>query len=154
MSWDIIAVNFPVEIPKEQVMSDKLPDFGNFEELREKIDQILPGIKWGYKDYPHLDNGLYRGHFGIDIENGICKDFCFHVYGGEDPSAVITKLCNTFKWQAFDLTTGQYMDLTEPDDEGWNKFQFSREEIRKAVEENPKLLNVFKKNKKWWEFWK
>jgi len=153
MSWDIIAIYSQTKIPKEDVLKYNFPDMGYIDVIIKNINEVVEGINWTDVEYPHISNGLYRGYFNIGIEKGICKDFWFHVYGGDDPTEVISKVCKANNWQAFDLTTGDYIDLIEPDEIGWIKFQFSRDEIRKAIENNPKLLNILK-NKKWWEFWK
>ncbi len=154
MSWDVWVINSEEKIPMDEIDESRLEDFGNLDSLRKKISSVIPGINWADKTYPHIDNGDYRGHISLsDVKDNRCGSLMFHVYGGDNPTESITKVCRKYNWLALETTMGTYLNLESPDKKGWNRFQ----EFRKSVLSNIEGVSsdfISEKRKRWWQFWK
>lgn len=151
MSWDVIIINSSEKLAIEEVWEDKkVPSLGRRIEVQHKISALYPATDWTDPSYAHLDNGIYVGHISLGDSEILDGNFMLHIYGGSNPYEFITNLCNKYNWTAYDTTTSEYIDNTNPNKEGWNEFQDFRERVVDKLSGRSKQT----RRKKWWEFWK
>jgi hypothetical protein len=62
-----------------------------------------------------------------------------HVRGSGDPIAAIVKFARPLGWSVLDGSTGEFLDLDNPSQEGWQGFQAFRDERIKHYREKGDL---------------
>jgi hypothetical protein len=94
--------------------------------VRQQISALLPGIDWSDPTW-----GVYEGD-GFSIEFSVGDDdpidaMMLHVRGGDDAISKIVTFTRPLGWSALDCSTGQFLDLENPSQEGWEGFQAYRD---------------------------
>lgn len=127
MSWDLMVFNFggktppPMEQFEESAM---LP----LEKPRERISSLLDGVDWSDPAW-----GIYRGDgykIGFNIGNDeLITNIMLHVRGGGDAIAAIIHFAKPLGWSVLDCSTGDYLDLENPSQSGWEGFQAFRDKV-------------------------
>lgn len=132
MSWDVMVLDAAVtRMPVAQWLEEwkngwRPPPLGSWAQIRDKITACLPEFQWppsGHIGLAHYDeNGLsleiYEPsedpvlHFDINVRRG----------GGGDPLPTLARLARTHGWALLDKSTGEYLNLEHPSDEGWQGF--------------------------------
>jgi hypothetical protein len=142
MSWDL------------SVESRSGP-MGTPEEIRSKIDGVLPGVDWSDPTCGFLEQDGYSLEFSIlgdegdeyeDDMEGVeeagetdlveerepqapLTGFMIAVRGEGAPLPPIVDLCKTCGWALADAGSGEEIDLDDPSDDGWREFQAFRNRV-------------------------
>lgn len=127
MSWDVMVFNFGGKTPPqmEQIEeSGMLP----LEQARERISTLLGGVDWSDPTW-----GIYLGD-GHSIEFNVgntepITNMMLHVRGGGDAIAAIIRFAKPLGWSVLDCSTGEYLDLENPSQAGWEGFQAFRDKV-------------------------
>ena len=114
MSWDILIFNLPdVNSMGELAKDYKPPVLGTREELIAKIKQLLPQLDSSNPEWCVLD----AGDFSIEINMGEKEEtdcITCHIHGSGGGGACISELVKFLGFKAFDTTTGELLDLNNP----------------------------------------
>jgi hypothetical protein len=128
MSWDVMIFNTRGKQPPpiaEFKESDCEP-LGPAAVIRQQLSQLLPGIDWSDTTW-----GIYDGDgFSIEFnagEDDPIGDMMLHVRGGGDAIAAIVTFARPLGWSAFDCSEGEFLDLENPSQAGWEGFQAFRD---------------------------
>lgn len=128
MSWDVMIFNTRGKKPPpvEEFQDSDFDPLGPAPEVRRQLSALLPGIDWSDTTW-----GMYGGD-GFSIEFNVGDDdpianMMLHVRGGGDAIAAIVKFARPLGWSALDCSTGEFLDLDNPSQEGWEGFQAFRD---------------------------
>jgi hypothetical protein len=133
MSWDVVVFNVRGKTPSlEQFEQSDCEPLGPAAEVHQRISALLPGVDWSDPTW-----GIYEGD-GFSIEFNVGKDdpiesMMLHVRGGGDAIAAITRFARPQGWSALDCSTGEFLDLENPSQAGWEGFQAYRDKVIKKV---------------------
>ena len=136
MSWDVLLLKYdgkPSEINLEELSHGTIT-MGDAQEVRDAISRVEPDVNWEDPQWGLLDG------FGWTIEfnhhaTGPTNNIMLHVRGGGDVLPTIIRICRANEWVAFDTSTGQFIDLDSPSDEGWIGFQNFRDRVLHHIDE-------------------
>ena len=130
MSWDVMVFDLAGAAPSEiDFGADFKPQsMGSADEVRLKISEHLRAVDWSDPTW-----GIYEGD-GFSFEFNMGKEaetnsFMVHVRGGGDAVKSLLSFTAPNGWSLFDCTTGEFIDPTNPSDEGWKAFQGYRDKI-------------------------
>ncbi|MGD9127150.1 MAG: hypothetical protein PVH19_07195 [Planctomycetia bacterium] len=130
MSWDVLLFNFEGDPPNfEEVPDDfRPPSMGDAQAVREAIDKVVPNVDWSDPAWGIVEGNGWSIEFNHQ-ENGDTDQVMLHVRGGGNPITTIVNLCKANNWSAFDLSTGEFIDLSTPSEDGWVGFQAYRDKV-------------------------
>jgi hypothetical protein len=130
MSWDVVLFNTRGRTPPpvEQFQESDCEPLGPATEVRTQIAKLLPGVDWSDEAW-----GLFEGD-GFSIEFNVGKNdpigsMMLHVRGGGDAISAITAVARPLGWSALDCSTGEFLDLDNPSQKGWEGFQAFRDKV-------------------------
>jgi hypothetical protein len=132
MSWDVVIFNFNGAEPPDEMLNieGRRPSpLGDAKSVRDKISQSIAAVDWSDPAWGSLETTDFAIEFHIQ-EEGVVESFMIYVYGGGNPIAIIQKICVDNGWQALE-TSGSWLDLNSPSDEGWKSFQRFRDQVIK-----------------------
>lgn len=132
MSWDVIIFNFKGNPPDFNNLPNDFmpPNIGDKAYIREKINQVFHNTDWSDKNWGVYDGKGFSIEFSLSAEEPL-NSFTLLVRGNGNPLPGIVKLCNMNTWSAFDTGTGEFIDLDNPTNEGWDNFRKYRDDILK-----------------------
>lgn len=130
MSWDVLAQDYGGRTPSNDEALDG-PDprpMGSAEEVRQRIDDHLPGVLWS--DARH---GVWEGG-GVSIEfeiggKGPIDHVMLSVRGSGDALGALARFAQPNRWSLFDLSESEFLDLDNPEAAGWEGFQEYRDRV-------------------------
>ena len=98
--------------------------------------RLLAEIDWSDPNW-----GIYKGG-GFTIEFNVGKNdpidhMMLHVRGGGDAIAAITHFARPLGCSALDCSTGEFLDLDNPSQAGWEEFQEFRDKVIKNHQDSP-----------------
>lgn len=106
----------------------RFPTMGPAEEVRTRISDSFESVDWTDESW-----GIYIGDgFSIEFAIGsdpIVEQMTLFVRGGGDAVTSIAGFCRANQWYAFDIDSGDYIDLENPSDEGFRAFQKYRDRV-------------------------
>jgi hypothetical protein len=128
MSWDVMVLNGDgtpaslVDVPKDWVPKP----LGDAPTVRAAISASLADVDWSDPAW-----GVHLGdEFSMEFnfqKDGVVHAFSLHIRGGGDPLPTIVGLCSSNGWVAFDYSTGELIDLSNPSRDSWVAFQRFRD---------------------------
>lgn len=130
MSWDLMIFNTRGKRPPpiEDFEETDFEPLGPAAVVRQKLSELLPGIDWSDPTW-----GTYRGDgFSIEFnvgEDDPIDDIGLRVVGGGDAVAAIVTFARPLGWSALDESTGEFLDLENPSQAGWDGFQAYRDKV-------------------------
>jgi hypothetical protein len=113
-----------------ELTAEKCAHLGGAAAVRAVIDLVLPNVDWSDPSWGAVDINGCSMEFNlrrIDKPAGDSLCFGIHVHGSGDPIPIVVALCRKNGWTPFDSQTGNFIDLTDPDGEGWKKFLAARD---------------------------
>jgi len=130
MSWDVLIQRYDGVPPSVDAIPDdfRFPSMGDASAVRGLISTACPSVDWSDPAWGILDGDGYSIEFNFQ-EDGEVDSFMLHVRGGGDAISPIVSLCKTNGWVALDTSTGDFMDLESPSDDGWKEFQAFRDQV-------------------------
>ena len=154
MSWDVIAFNFdgasPLKI--DDLDETTLRPMGSTQNVRERISTCLDGVDWSDPTWGIFEGDGFSFEFNVGEDKVETKDFMIHVRGRGDAVCSLLKFAVPNKWSLLDCSTSEFIDPTNPSNEGWEKFQAFRDRAIGAVA--PKKIQVHPTPKNpWWKLW-
>jgi len=114
------------DVPKDWVPNP----LGDATVIRSAIAGTLPDTDWSNPSWGLSAGPGFSFEFNIQSE-GPVDAFTIHVRGSGDPLPAIVSLCRANGWVAFDYSTGELLDLSNPSNESWERFQAYRDRIVK-----------------------
>lgn len=140
MSWDILIINSnkPVDFEK-----DEWANFESRSSVIKNIERVFPDSNWSDPSWGVLNNERAVIEFNIGDKEDMDNIFMLHVRGGQNPTSEIAKLCRSFDWIAFDISSEKFIDNNQPTIDSFNQWESYRDQVVSGVT-----------NKKpWWKFW-
>jgi hypothetical protein len=130
VSWDLLVMAFDGPPPPIEEWTDDFrpPILGSAIEVRNRISSSFPGVDWKDPSWGYLNDDGYLIEFNVGKEE-VVGSFMMHVRGGRNPLESIVKLCRKHGWYAYDCSTGEFIDLDMPSQEGWQGFQSFRDQV-------------------------
>lgn len=130
MSWDVMVFNFGGRTPPpiEEVQDSDLVPLGPATEVRQRLSSHLPKIDWSDVTWGILEGDGFSIEFNGG-KNDPIANMMLHVRGGGDAIAAITTFARPLGWSVFDCSTGEYLDLDNPSQAGWEGFQAFRDKV-------------------------
>lgn len=140
MSWDLIILNSskPVDFEK-----DNWKDFESTNFVANRIKKTFPESTWNDFSWGNLENEFADIEFNIGNENDFGNNFLLHVRGGINPLEEIVRMCKENNWIAYDMSKESFVDLENPNSDGFEKWK----KFRNATFEEKE-----KTKKPWWKF--
>jgi hypothetical protein len=139
MSWDVMVFNYHGNPPKDISPSDEggSDPLGPAAAVREAIARTLPGVDWSDPIW-----GIYMGD-GFTLEFNTGKDdpitaIMVHVHGGGDAIAALLRFAIPNRWSLLDCSTSEFIDPSNPSQEGWEGFQAYRDRIVEKYRHTPR----------------
>jgi hypothetical protein len=128
MSWDVMILHADCAVANIDDLPDDwdLKSMGPAELVRQKITSVVPTVDWTDPARGYLIGDGYSINFGFQ-ESGEVEIFALHIRGGGDPVELVARLCRSNGWAAFDCSSGQFMNLDRPSNEGWKRFRAFRD---------------------------
>ncbi|WP_070138637.1 hypothetical protein [Crocinitomix algicola] len=127
MSWDVVLLKEKFDSNNKDYQP---PTLGKKTELISKLTKIIPNL-----DFTDTNWGVMEGDgFSIEFNIGNTEDvdsIMLHIRGGGEPTKVIQRIMQEFKWESLDCSTGNFMELNNISTESWMKFQSWRDKIFK-----------------------
>jgi hypothetical protein len=111
---------------------DWRPDvMGTADEVRGKISAHLIDVDWSDPTW-----GVYAGA-GYSFEFNLGKEvqvdaFTVHVRGSGDALTGLLQFAKPNNWSLLDYSSGEFIDIHKPSDEGWRSFQRYRDQVIKT----------------------
>jgi hypothetical protein len=138
MSWDVMIFNVRGKTPRtpEKLQESDLDPLGFAVEVLQRVSALLAEIDWSDPNW-----GIYKGG-GFTIEFNVGKNdpidhMMLHVRGGGDAIAAITHFARPLECSALDCSTGEFLDLDNPSQAGWEEFQEFRDKVIKNHQDSP-----------------
>ena len=130
MGWD--ALVFKLLDPRtsaRELTADKCAHLGGPAAVRAGIDSVISKVDWSDPTWGVVDiDGCWMEFNLRSSDRPDSDDLCFgiHVHGSVNPIPVVVAICQKNGWMPFDSQKGDFIDLTNPDTEGWDKFLAAR----------------------------
>jgi hypothetical protein len=139
MSWDIVIINVSGEVPAtvDEISEDGCSPLGSADEVRRQVSAQLPDIDWSDPVWGEYLGDGFTIEFNIGGEDPVIT-IGLHVRGGGDPVTDIMRLTRAMKWQAIDLSTGEFINPDDPSTIGWTAFQSYRDKIIQTNQDKSK----------------
>lgn len=129
MSWDVLILRSDGTTPIHELPKDWRPDpLGDADELRDRLARFFGSLDWSDPAWGILEGNGFSLEFNF-TKSGLVDSFMLHVRGGGDAVSPIVAMCKHFCWQALDCSSGDFIDLTNPSTEGWERFQAYRDKV-------------------------
>lgn len=130
MSWDVMIFNFGGKPPRpmEQLEESDFVPLGPALEVRNRISSILSGVNWSNPKWGTYDGDGFSIEFNVGKVDPI-EHMMLHVRGGGDAIAAIARFAEPAGWSALDCSTGEFLDLRNPSQAGWEGFQAFRDRV-------------------------
>lgn len=144
MSWDVSFYNFAGCPPAagSGAFAEGTPTppglvpLGNASAVRNRISASLRGVDWSDPVC-----GFYRGD-GFSLEFNIGRDdtiehMMVHARGSGFAIQALVAVASPNAWSVLDWTTGKFLDLERPSQEGWDRFRSFRDRAAQLVRKFP-----------------
>ena len=128
MSWDVMIFNLRTNPPPamNELQEGDLAPLGPAVDVRKGISTLLQGLDWSDPAWGQYIGDGFSIEFNVGEQNTI-DSMMLHVRGGGDAISAIVAFARPLGWAALDLTTGEFLDLSNPSNVGWNAFQEFRD---------------------------
>lgn len=136
MSWDVMIFNMRGRTPPpiEQLQESDCDPLGSAVEVRHQLTVLLPGIDWSDTAWGMYASNGFSIEFNVGGDDPICH-MMLHVRGGGDAISTITAFARLQGWSALDCSTGEFLDLENPSQAGWEGFQAYRDKVVKKYDD-------------------
>jgi len=135
MSWDVVVSAVKWQPGMEASLSRPLGEAGD---VRRQVSAALPDTNWSDPAWGLLERADWSIEFNTDAI-GTVESMMLHVRGEGDPLSAISRLCQETGWFAFDTTTGEFLDPSNPCSAGWDDFRGFRDEIAASESQRARL---------------
>ena len=115
MSWNLII------LPREDTDIDDEATLGDVDAVRARIESVLSPVVWSDDGAGVFEGDGFRIDIGLQ-PGGEVESFMLHVTGQGNPVPVVAELCRKHGWALFDSVAGDYMNIDDPSDEGWQGY--------------------------------
>jgi hypothetical protein len=131
MSWDLWVIRYDGPRDLDEFRDDRVEVLGVLDDVRRSMAAWSTALRWSDPRHGSLDGEGWSIDFSLNESD--CADavgsITLRVYGGGDPISTIVRLCKSAGWQAIDMSSGKFLDLDNPTDNGWTHFQAFRDRI-------------------------
>jgi hypothetical protein len=112
--------------PIDQLQESDVSPLGAAANVRQRISELLPGVDWSDPTWGIYDDDHFSIEFNVGEKDPI-DDMMLHVRGGGDAISAILKFVRPQAWSALDTSAGEFLDLVNPSQAGWEGFQAFRD---------------------------
>jgi hypothetical protein len=142
MSWDVTIMKLPSKVTKiEEIDESEIDELGNRDEIVKKLIKLFPHADFSDESWGLLEREGYSIEFNIPEEFNLTS-IMLHVRGDNRSLNAIKLICSTTGWKAIDE---EIIDFNNKPESGLEQWQHARQLM---------LMDIRKRKKKWYEFWK
>ena len=130
MSWDIFVQDFP----SDAKTIDDIPDdfnpavIGKRTTVIQKIKEVVSSADFSDPAWGVIDGTDWsiEANLGADEE---CRDFAFHVSGGDTAAGVVSAILQSLGLRAVDSQTGEFFEAGPDAVESFRKWRAYRDQV-------------------------
>ncbi len=135
MSWDVLLFKAPPEVVSIGIFpKDFSSNLGPREGIVADIAGVLPDLDLNTPGWGFLDRGDYYIEIGFGDVDPV-SSVALHIRGSENSISVIRTICEHTGWNAFDLTTGAFIQFNHDPALGYRKWKAARDKFASSLTE-------------------
>ena len=129
MSWDVLLLDAPPEVVSNgEFPKDFSSNLGSRDRVIAETTSVLPNLDLSTPGWGFLNGGDYYMEIGFgDEDEDPVPCVALHVRGSEKAITVIQAICDHTGWQAFDMTTGAFIQFDNDPAAGYRKWKATRD---------------------------